>query len=89
MKVILDMPGGPAFPISLHGYGDNGCGGMSLRDWFAGQVAATMISKSEARDGTWDPIAAALACYDMADAMLEARESHRRPEELSQREALR
>ena len=62
---------------------------MSLRDWFAGQVAATMISKSEARDGTWDPIAAALACYDMADAMLEARESHRRPEELSQREALR
>ena len=89
MKVILDMPGGPAFPISIPGYCDNGCGGMSLRDWFAGQVAATMISKSEARDGTWDPIAAALACYDMADAMLEARESHRRPEELSQREALR
>jgi hypothetical protein len=77
MKLILDLPGGPAFPISIPGYGDNGCAGMSLRDWFASQVMATMISKCESRDGTWDAAAAALACYEIADVMLEARDLDR------------
>ena len=74
MKTILDLPGGPAFPINIPGYGDNGCPGMSLRDWFASQVIATMISKCEARDGSWDAAAAALGAYEIADVMMEARE---------------
>lgn len=74
MKLILDLPGGPAFPISIPGYGDNGCAGMSLRDWFASQAMASMVSKSETRDGGWDAAAAALGAYELADVMLEARE---------------
>jgi hypothetical protein len=35
--------GGPAFPISIPGCGDNGMHGMSLRDWFAGQAMAAYI----------------------------------------------
>jgi hypothetical protein len=47
--------------------------GMSLRDWFAGQVMAEMIRKSEDHEGGWDPDDAAIGCYLMADAMLKAR----------------
>jgi hypothetical protein len=35
--------GGPAFPISIPGCGDNGAFGMTLRDWFAGQALAGVI----------------------------------------------
>lgn len=42
--------GGPAFPISIPGMGDNGAGGMSLRDWFAGQALVAFIGKTPLRD---------------------------------------
>ena len=77
MADAMGLPGGPAFPISIPGFGDNGCEGMSLRDWFAGMAIATMIGKSENHYGGWDPATVAAGCYIVADAMLEAREPSR------------
>ena len=59
--------GGPAFPPSA--WPDYR--GMSLRDWFAGQALAGMLS-SDGRP-TGDQAKAEWA-YDLADAMLRARE---------------
>ena len=64
--------GGAAFPWSpLLGYG-----GMSLRDYFAGQVLSGMMANSDLPDlmkvgwvaDTWCGV-----CYVIADAMLKAR----------------
>ena len=77
--------GGAAFPASPT-YGPNGnlfrpadigCEGMSLRDWFAGQVAP-VIWKQYQEDGTavkfpnWKE-GVSVEAYRIADAMLEAR----------------
>lgn len=71
--------GGPAFPQDLQGRrGDNPeYQGMSLRDWFAGQVAAG----DAAANGGWASRASedatmprARLYYRIADAMLKARE---------------
>lgn len=61
--------GGPAFPVSDQGV--HGTFGMSLRDWFAGQVLAghaltTHRLQPHAR--------VAEKAYAIADAMLKARE---------------
>lgn len=37
---MSERDGGPAFPVSIPGCGDNGWHGMTLRDWFAGQAQA-------------------------------------------------
>lgn len=63
----------PAFPVSVPGCGDNGWHGMSLRDWFAGQVMSHMISLTEDAHGGWDPVAVAVGCYALADAMIAER----------------
>jgi hypothetical protein len=65
--------GGPAFPRPMVGSDvvglvDAGAQGMSLRDWFAGQVLA-----SEAIEAP--PERAARNAYAYADAMLAAREA--------------
>ena len=74
MNDPFDLPGGPAFPISIPGCGDNGCPGMSLRDWFAGLVVSSMVKKwSEEPDAAWSDDPAAIRCYEIADAMLRAR----------------
>lgn len=72
--------GGPAFPQNdLSGYGmgpaEKNNGGMSLRDWFAGQALAGMLADPNIRggDGLW-PLVAGDA-YKAADAMLAARVS--------------
>ncbi len=67
--------GGPAFPHYVEGHP-----GMSLRDWFAGQIAAAIT----ARDDYQQPISIetmpamgewiASFSYIIADAMLEERD---------------
>jgi len=68
---------GPAFPehhyfdpsIAMHVTASNiGCGGMSLRDWFAG-----MALQTESCTGWHSPRLTAEAAYAIADAMLAAR----------------
>lgn len=79
--------GGPAFPL-MPPVGEDGLSalgypspenGMSLRDWFAGQMAAAAMTNANGL-GTVSkeeraPIFAALASisYELADAMLAAR----------------
>jgi hypothetical protein len=86
MSTIKD--GGPAFPWNeknSDGSHYHGNPGMSLRDWFAGQVLIGFLA------GSWqDPIQAdsrealeedikgiARSCYLVADAMLAVREEAR------------
>lgn len=61
---MSDKDGGPAFPSDLDE-------GMSLRDYFAGQVVATILN------GTSKPLEmlshVAKTAYQMADAMLAER----------------
>ena len=67
--------GGPAFPRNVldHGHGVTSTheSGMSLRDWFAGQIACSVMTATLSPDATPDTVAA--ACYVMADALLKAR----------------
>jgi len=70
-----DPSGGPAFPQTQ---GENndwpghyGLGGMTLRDWFAGQALAGVCAGPEFNGDI------AALCYEMADAMLTERESRR------------
>ena len=66
--------GGPAFPT-----GDGVFGGMSLRDWFAGQALVGLMSQMSgvlAMYDTDDPEQAttvAFLAYKAADAMLKKR----------------
>ena len=68
--------GGPAFPIH-HATWENGKQitspheGMSLRDWFAGQALAGLLT--QLAEDEFGPSHFAKASYEMADAMLEAR----------------
>lgn len=62
----------PAFPSPDFGHGVRTIGGMTLRDYFAGQALAGLCSTlnfgsapSDERLAQWS--------YDLADAMLEAR----------------
>ena len=68
------LPGGPAYPISIPGSGDNGAHGMSLRDWFAGLAMMAGLGKAftGAAGDTYDE-RVAKAAYGMADTMLKAR----------------
>jgi len=58
--------GGPAFPIQCH-LSDHHHG-LSLRDYFAGQVLA-MLAQMD-----WEPERVALFAYEVADKMLAERE---------------
>lgn len=66
----INKQGGPAFPISIPGVGDNGWSGMTLRDWFAGQALAGMHA---AGGDAFSLSAFATAAYKQAEAMLAAR----------------
>lgn len=68
--------GGPAFPVAdvYNKDGDGiteGSPGMTLRDWFAGQALTGLLS-DPSRAGK--PQAFAAEAYQMADAMLKARQ---------------
>ena len=68
--------GGPAFPLPLppkapfQEYGRTGKAGMTLRDWFAGQVLVGSYQAACANANH-----AARNAYRLADAMLAARKS--------------
>ncbi len=68
--------GGPAFPIPLQKgqsyQGHAPCDGMTLRDYFAGQALMGLIAKGEDELNT---DARAVEAYNLADAMLRAREA--------------
>lgn len=66
----LELAGGPAFPVSIPGCGDNGWHGMTLRDWFAGMALAAIIGSP--RMGLTDEQAAEMA-YELACAMIKER----------------
>lgn len=74
MSKIKD--GGAAFPFPS----DDGSGqfppsrGMTLRDWFAGQVAFGMAAFSGTAGVSYGPCDIADRSYEVADAMLAARE---------------
>lgn len=70
-----EKDGGPAFPSAAdtaegHQMKDYG---MSLRDWFAGQVMAEITRLSIDAEGGWDAGTVAAGCYHLADAMLAER----------------
>lgn len=76
--------GGPAFPCGYHPDGNSADqGGMSLRDWFAGQALVGVMAshrpgddwpaKAAARQGVEPQDVIAAGAYDIADAMLKAR----------------
>lgn len=62
--------GGPAFPVDT---GTSYSRGMSLRDWFAGQAMAALISGGLSGGNFIEWGDAARGAYIAADAMLEAR----------------
>jgi hypothetical protein len=70
--------GGPAFPRQDERLGEvglrEGSDGMTLRDWFAGQALAACVQTHN--EGFFDGGDKAIAecAYDLADAMLAARE---------------
>ena len=66
--------GGPAFPRAGSDY-VKAQEGMTLRDWFAGQVLQGLASD---REYYWDHTneEIATASYNMADAMLKARSAN-------------
>ena len=70
----LRAEGKPAFPGSIHGCGDNGWHGMSLRDWFAGQALVAALGREFGGPGEY-AARVAKGAYQVADAMLVAREA--------------
>ncbi len=77
--------GGPAFPHTVE-YSDGlsggrlPYGGMSLRDWFAGQALAGEFASQDTDSGVWMEKGfgtVAARCYNVADAMLAARATRR------------
>lgn len=68
--------GGPAFPIPTE-YMTTEQPGMTLRDYFAGQAVMALVTKEAIELIGRKRITGAdlaTACYDLADAMLAARE---------------
>jgi len=59
--------GGPAFP-----YG-TAYAGMTLRDYFAAKAMQSLLRGANPRDGQWH--IESKAAYEIADAMLKAREA--------------
>ncbi len=68
--------GGPAFPLHNHGAQTLGLHvtGMTLRDYFAAKAIPAILEQKDVHDGR-ELTNAAWIAYQMADAMLRAREA--------------
>jgi hypothetical protein len=66
--------GGPAFPLHNHGAQTLGLDvtGMTLRDYFAAKAMPAILEQKDVHDGR-ELTNAAWIAYQMADAMLKAR----------------
>ena len=63
-----------AFPFSAEYGHPAACGGMSLRDWFAGQAMSGLLASNARYGGKIDDrVALSADAYAHADAMLAAR----------------
>lgn len=73
----VSAEGGPAFPVNIPGYGDNGWHGMTLRDWFAGQALAgpLLVSTYPGMTAAREPMSewCVREAYAIADMMLSRR----------------
>jgi hypothetical protein len=78
---MSERDGGPAFPTRVpreqmteFGYQTvyDSEDGMSLRDWFAGQVVAGVVTQEHITHG-FSPAGVACVAYEIADAMLKER----------------
>lgn len=67
----INAMGGPAFPVSIPGCGDNGWHGMTLRDYFAGQALIYLNNRKDMQIRDADHIG--ILAYEVADSMLKAR----------------
>lgn len=68
--------GGPAFPTSFSkDYPNELVGGMSLRDYFAAKALAGMLADTNVKLGGDKNRTVATLCYEVADAMIAAREA--------------
>jgi len=68
-----DRTGGPAYPVPM----DNWDHGMTLRDYFAGQAVGEVIAYfADKHLSLYEPAPGAFArkAYEIADAMIAARE---------------
>ena len=66
--------GGPAFPVPDID-GSAVCEGMTLRDYFAAKAMQGILSATLTPNTIWSQDDAAETAYNVADAMLEAREA--------------
>jgi hypothetical protein len=75
---MSELNGGPAFPqVGRDAWNDHfQLGGMSLRDWFAGQAMVGWLAGAPNTDiDMATKRICALNCYELADAMLKARDA--------------
>lgn len=66
--------GGQAFPVAVPMEFQFTEAGMTLRDWFAGQIAAGIAAHSGTAGVSYGPHDIAGRSYQVADALLEARD---------------
>ena len=66
--------GGPAFPVPDID-GSAVCEGMTLRDYFAAKAMQGILSATLTPNTIWSQDDAAETAYNVADAMLKAREA--------------
>ena len=63
--------GGPAFPTPAHNLANDG---MTLRDYFAAKAMQGMLAGTLTPEAIWSQDEVAETAYNVADAMLKARE---------------
>ena len=74
-KMMAVDDGGPAFPI--HDKVEHGREGLSIRDYFAGQVIGHLQGSFHAESGAINiDVATARRAYEIADAMIEERKRY-------------